>query len=195
MTNPENLNEYRSEGSTYTGASFSVKNRMARFLWDFTYHLFFRPSPRPFHAWRAMLLRLFGAKLGKHCHICPRAKIWAPWNLICDEEVCVADDVIIYNQAPVRFGQRVVISQGAHLCAGTHDYSSPGFELIARPIRIEDNVWIAAEAFIHPGIDIAEGCVIGARAVVTRNMPAWKVCAGHPCKPLKARIRMDIKNS
>jgi len=72
--------------------------------------------------------------------------------------------------------------------AGTHDYTKEGFPLITMPIVIGDYVWLAAESFIHPGITIGTGAVIGARSVVTKDMPEWMVCAGHPCKPLKERI-------
>ena len=171
----------------YSGSSFSVSNRMARALWNIIYLICFRFSPRPFHQWRAFLLRLFGAKVGRRCHIYPRAVIWAPWNLECADQVGIADGAIIYNQARIRLGTRVVISQGAHLCSGTHDYTHAEFRLLAFPIDVGDHAWIAAEAFIHPGITVGEGTVIGARAVVTKDMPAWMVCAGHPCQAIKRR--------
>lgn len=172
-----------------SGPSFSLRNRLARVLWCAAYFLFFRFTPRPFHAWRAFVLRCFGAKLGRACHIYSAAEIWAPWNLVCGDEVGVADGAILYNQAEIRLGNGVVISQRAHLCTGTHDYNSRGFELAARPITIGRDAWICAEAFVHPGVTIGQGAVIGARAVVTRDMPEWTVCAGHPCAPLKARER------
>ncbi len=167
--------------------SFSLGNRLARALWNSVWLLLFRPSPRPCHAWRSLLLRLFGARLAPGCHIYPGAKIWAPWNLVCREEACIGDGATIYNQAPVTLGKRAVVSQGAHLCTGSHDYQSPGFELFARPITVGDHAWLAAECFIHPGVTLGEGTVIGARSVVTRDMPAWQVCAGNPCKVLKPR--------
>ena len=170
-----------------TGPSFSLRNRIARVAWGVFRALLFRPSPRPFHSWRSAILRLFGAKLGRGCHIYPGARIWAPWNLTCGERVGVGDGAILYNQAPITLGKRSVISQGAHLCTGTHDYASPHFELVARPIVVGDDAWLAAECFVHPGVTIGDGAVIGARSVVTRNMPAWTVCAGHPCEPLKPR--------
>jgi putative colanic acid biosynthesis acetyltransferase WcaF len=102
----------------------------------------------------------------------------------------VGDRAILYNQARVTLGARSVISQGAHLCTGTHNYNSETFELLALPIRVGASAWICAEAFIHPGIEIGEGAVIGARAVVTENMPSWTVCAGHPCRPIKARLKV-----
>jgi putative colanic acid biosynthesis acetyltransferase WcaF len=172
----------------HTGPSFPLSNRIGRAVWHIVYVLLFRISPKPLHAWRAFLLRLFGAKLGEGCHIYPKTIIWAPWNLECGDQAGVADGAIIYNPAPIRLGTRAVISQGAHLCSGTHDYTDPNFPLVASPIVVGDHAWVAAEAFVHPGVIIGEGAVIGARAVVTKDMPAWMVCAGHPCLPLKPRV-------
>ena len=95
--------------------------------------------------------------------------------------------VIVYSMAPVSLGLRTVVSQGVHLCTGTHDYESEIFQLYARPISIGDDSWICADAFLGPGVSIGDGAVIGARAVVTRDQPAWMVCAGNPCRPLKLR--------
>jgi putative colanic acid biosynthesis acetyltransferase WcaF len=172
---------------TYTGASFSKQDRLRRLVWSFVAGLLFRPSPRPLHAWRSFLLRMFGAKVGKGVHVYPGVKIWAPWNLELADECGIANGVTLYSQGKICIGRRTVVSQGAHLCAGTHDYTKPGFPLIALPIFIGDYAWVAAETFIHPGIHVGEGCVIGARAVVTKDMPQWMVCAGHPCQPIKER--------
>ena len=180
------------QASAHTGPSFSLGNRLARALWNLVYALFFRPSPRPCHAWRRRVLVLFGAKIAKGCHIYPKAQIWAPWNLDCHEEAGVANGAILYNQALITLGKRAVISQGAHLCSGTHDYESGGFELYAEPITVGDHAWLAAECFIHPGVTVGEGAVIGARSVVTRDMPEWMVCAGNPCKPIKPRVMRSI---
>ncbi len=179
---------------TFTGPSFSLRNRLGRLLWNVTYLIFFRFSPNPLHSWRAFLLRCFGAKIGKGVHVYPGVKIWAPWNIILDNECGIANGAILYSQAKITIGKRSVISQGAHLCAGTHDYTKQGFPLLTAPITIGDYVWIAAEAFIHPGITVGSGSVIGARSVVTKNMPAWMVCGGHPCKVIKEREYKISKN-
>lgn len=172
---------------TYTGPSFSLRNRLIRTLWNLTYLFLFQYSPTPFHFWRRWLLILFGAKVGKKTHIYPKVKIWAPWNLELGDECGIGNGCILYSQGKISIGYRAVISQGGHLCTGTHDYTQAGFPLITKPIQIGSYVWIAAETFIHPGVTIGEGCVIGARSVVTKDMPAWMVCAGHPCKPIKMR--------
>jgi len=171
----------------YVGTNFSLKNRVGRVLWSVVATLLFRFSPKPLHSWRSFLLRCFGARVGKRVHVYPGAKIWAPWNLVLADESAIANRAILYTQGKIIIGRRAVISQGAHLCAGTHDYNLPDFPLITKPIYIGDHAWIAAEAFIHPGITIGKGCVVGARSVVTKDMPDWMVCTGHPCQPLKKR--------
>lgn len=172
---------------TYSGPSFSFQNRFARIIWMGFYLFLFRYTPNPFHSWRSFVLRLFGAKVGIGVHVYPKVKIWAPWNLELGDYSGVANDVNLYSQGKITIGKKAVISQGAHLCAGTHDYTHPGFPQISKPIHVGDQSWIAAEAFIHPGISIGEGAVIGARSVVNRDMPSWMVCSGHPCIPLKTR--------
>ena len=80
-----------------------------------------------------------------------------------------------------------MVSQGVYLCSGSHDYESDSFQLFAKPISIGADAWVCAQAFVTPGVSIAEGAVIGARSVVTRDQPAWFVCAGNPCLPIKPR--------
>ena len=172
----------------HTQPSFSLSNRLRRLSWGIVYALLFRPSPRPCHAWRAFLLRRYGARLGSHCHVYPKATIWAPWNLVLDDYAGIADGVTCYSMATVTLGKKVVVSQGVHLCTGTHDYQDPSFQLYALPIRVGDGAWLCADSFVGPGVTIGEGAVIGARAVVTKDMPPWMVCAGNPCKPLKPRV-------
>jgi len=179
---------------THAGPSFSLRNRLSRIVWGLAYLLLFRFSPKPFHAWRSFLLRCFGAKVGRGVHVYPGVKIWAPWNLELEDECGIASGAILYSQGKITIGRRTVVSQGAHLVTGTHDYSDVGFPLITKPIHIGDHAWIATEAFIHPGVTIGAGCVIGARSVVNKDMPAWMVCAGHPCRPLKARkLNSELK--
>lgn len=173
---------------TQIGPAFSLRNRLSRVLWGVASLMLFHLSPKPLHQWRVFLLRLFGAKVGKRVHVYPGVKIWAPWNLELHDECGVASGAILYSQDKIIIGARAVVSQGAHLCAGTHDYTKPGFPLITMPIYIGNHAWVAAEAFVHPGVSIGSGCVIGARSVVTKDMPGWMVCVGNPCLPIKERL-------
>ena len=171
----------------YTKPSFSLGNRLRRLLWGVVHALLFRTSPRPLHAWRAALLRLFGAKLGTHVHVYPSVKVWAPWNVELGDRVGIAPDVELYSMAPIRVGSETTISQGTYVCAGTHDYTDPHFQLFAEPITIGSGVWVCAQAFVGPGVTIGDRAVVGARSVVTRDMPEGMVCAGNPCRPIKPR--------
>ncbi len=104
------------------------------------------------------------------------------------DECGIASGAELYSQGKITIGYRAIISQGTYVCTGTHDYTKRGHPLYTKPIVIGDKVWLAAYCFIHPGVTIGQGAVIGARSVVTKDMPAWMVCAGHPCKPLKERV-------
>jgi putative colanic acid biosynthesis acetyltransferase WcaF len=176
-----------AQANPFEGPSFSRRNRLARVLWQVTWLLLFRPTPPPLHGWRCWLLRRFGAEIGQGCHIYSDVPIWAPWNLAMEPRSCLGPRVICYSMAPVQLGERVVVSQGVHLCTGSHDYTAANFQLFAKPIRIGANAWICAESFIGPGVQIGEGAVIGARAVVMRSQPAWMVCAGNPARAIKSR--------
>ncbi|MCC5838585.1 MAG: putative colanic acid biosynthesis acetyltransferase [Opitutales bacterium] len=174
---------------TRTGPSFGLGNRLKRVLWLVTWTVLCRWTPPPLHPWRAFVLRLFGARLGRGVHVYSSAKIWAPWNLELADAAAIGRGAIIYSQGRISMGCRAVVSQGAHLCAGTHDFEKPGFPLLTKPIRLEDDVWIAAEAFVHPGVTVGEGTVVGARSVVVSDLPPWTVCSGFPAKPLRPRNR------
>jgi putative colanic acid biosynthesis acetyltransferase WcaF len=181
------LNNKNYNQDTITGPSFSLSNRFYRLVWNITYVLFFYYSPRIFHVWRTFLLRIFKAKLGKGVRVYPKVKIWAPWNLELADQCIIATGVNLYSQGKIIIGKRTVISQGSHLVTGSHDYTKQGFPLFTKDIKIGNFTWVAADTFIHPGVTIGEGCVIGARSVVTKDMPEWMVCSGHPCKPIKPR--------
>lgn len=177
-----------NEHDAHRAASFSIKNRTARTVWNAVYLVFLRYSPKSFHGWRIFWLRIFGARIGRGVHIYPHVKVWAPWNIELKDECGIGNGVILYSQDKITIGCRAIISQGTHLCAGTHDYSKPGFPLITKPIVIHDFAWLAAEVFVHPGVSIGEGAVIGARSVVVHSMPEWQICSGFPCVEIRARL-------
>lgn len=187
----ESNNSCMMTNNKHNPPPFSMKNRIARVIWQCCYHLIFKFSPKPMHGYRSFVLRLFGAKVGRGVHVYPGVKIWAPWNLILANGCGIGDGAILYSQGQITIGVGAIISQGTHICTGTHDYTQRSHPLYTLPIKIGSNVWVAAEVFIHPGITIGEGAVIGARSVVTKDMPAWMVCAGHPCKPIKERVFQD----
>ena len=173
----------------YTRPAFSLGNRARRLLWNTTWLLLFRFSPRPFHAWRAMLLRLFGATVGSDCHFYPAAKIWAPWNLICADHVAAGNGVEIYNPSPMHFGSHVILSQDCYLCGATHDYNDPTFPLLAYQMSFGQYSWICARASVGPGANVGEGAVLGLGSVATRDLAPWTVYGGNPAIAIRERER------
>jgi len=177
----------------YLRPNTSFASKLARAAWGVAYVLLFRPSPRPMHAWRALLLRAFGARLGPDTRIYPKARIWAPWNLDCEDVVAIADEAIIYNPAPVRLGSHSIVSEQAYLCGATHDYNDPAFPMVWAPITIERYAWICARASVQMGVTVHEGAILGLGAVATGDLQSWSIYAGVPARRIKARPRFDVR--
>jgi putative colanic acid biosynthesis acetyltransferase WcaF len=185
------LNDATSHRHPLASQQITLGDRVLRATWNVAWGFFGRLSPVRLHGWRSFLARRFGADIGRGVHIYPRATIWAPWNLSMGDRSCLADGVGCYNVALIQIGEEVVISQDAYLCTATHDYNDRSFPLLAAPIVIESHAWIAAGAFLSPGITVHRGAVVGARAVVTSNVPAWCVLAGNPARVVNTRKNFD----
>lgn len=169
-----------------SAAKWSRREQVGRILWSLAWP-FFRFSPRPFWAIRSVLLRLFGAHVGSHVHIYPTARITIPWNLTIGDHSAIGDRAILYALGPITIGANATVSQGAHLCAGSHDFRSPSMTLLKSPIHIADNAWICADAFIGPGVEVGSGAVVGARAVAMRSVAPGLVVAGNPARKVGER--------
>jgi putative colanic acid biosynthesis acetyltransferase WcaF len=166
---------------------YTCREYASRGLWGVVQATLFRLSPRWVWQWRVLLLRLFGARIGSGAHINPSARVFAPWELTVGDDVSIGDDAKIYNVGHITLGDRVIVSQGAHLCAGSHDYTDPAMPLQRTPIVVEDDVWICAEAFIGPHVRVGARSVVGARAVVAQEVGVDVVVAGNPARVIKPR--------
>jgi putative colanic acid biosynthesis acetyltransferase WcaF len=171
----------------YLRPAFALSSRLRRFTWNLVWLFLYRPSPRPLHAWRAMLLRFFGAKMGPNCHFYPASKVWAPWNLICSEQVTAADGAEIYNPATINLGSHAIVSQNAYICGATHEYDDPAFPLIAFSSTIGSYAWVCARASVAPGVNLGDGAVLGLGSVATRDLRPWTVYAGVPAIEVRPR--------
>jgi putative colanic acid biosynthesis acetyltransferase WcaF len=174
----------------YHRPSFSLKHRLARLLWQFVYLLLYRTSPRPMHAWRSLLLRLFGAKLGPGCHFYPGGKVWAPWNLICEDCCTLGDQAEIYNPSPIYLESHCIVSQQAYLCGATHDYNHPDFPMISFRMRLGAYSWICARASVSPGVQVGTGAVLGLGSVANEDLEPWTVYFGVPAVKVKMRAKI-----
>lgn len=168
------------------------KHQIIRFIWCIVWTLFARPLPRSIgNGWKLFLLRLFGAKVAKTAVVYSSTKIYYPANLVMDEYACLASDVDCYNVDLVRIGKGATVSQGAYLCTASHDIYSKEHTLITAPIVIENQAWVAADAFIGMGVTIGRGAVVGARAAVFKDVEPWMIVGGNPAKPIKKRVIKD----
>jgi putative colanic acid biosynthesis acetyltransferase WcaF len=166
-----------------------LPNRLARALWGVAWLTLFRPSPRIFFGWRRLLLRSFGARIGRGAVVLASAKIWAPWNLEMGPYSCLSHQVDCYSVDAIRIGAYATVSQYCFLCAASHDPDSADMTLTTAPIMIGDHAWLAADVFIAPGALIGEGAVVGARSSVFKNVPAWTVALGTPARVVRKRTR------
>jgi putative colanic acid biosynthesis acetyltransferase WcaF len=171
-----------------SGASFTWTNRLIRLLWSLVWTLLARWTPGLMSPWRVLLLRLFGARISPHAAVAASARIWLPSNLDLGAGSTLGPGVDCYNMARIAIGERTIVSQRAFLCAGTHDFRDPKFQLCARPINIGSDVWIAAEAFVAPGVTIGDGAVLGARACAFDPLHGWTVYRGNPAVACKTRL-------
>ena len=167
---------------------------LGRVLWALVRPVFIL-SPRPLWGLRRGLLRSFGAQIGKDVQIYPTVRIFIPWNLTIEDQAGVGDCVILYALGPIKIGERASISQGAHLCAGSHDYNDPAMPLIKPPIVIGQDAWICADAFVGPGVTVGAGAILGARAVAFKNIPPATIAIGNPARVIKTRVMSTMDRS
>ncbi len=165
---------------------YPLRVQLMRLAWGVG-GVLFRLVPRPCYAPRRVLLRCFGAKVGKQVNIANTATIYFPWNLEIGDWSAIGEHAYIYNLGKIVIGKKATVSQRAHLCAGSHDYSDSTLPLLTPPISIGDQVWICADAFVGPNKIVGEGAVVGARAVVVKDVDPWTVVAGNPARLIKKR--------
>ena len=153
-------------------------------LWEFSQFLLF-PLPGSMH--KRFLLRLFGGKIGARTVIKPYVKIKFPWKLTIGDDSWIGERVWLDNVVDISIGNNCCISQNAYLCCGNHDWSAPAFDLIAQPIVLENEVWVAAGSLVGPGVTIRQGAVVTLGTVVLGNLEGWTIYSGNPASAQKSR--------
>lgn len=181
------LLQRKQDVDPYLQPTFTLANRLRRLLWIVSWALLCRWTPRPLHAWRALVLRMFGARIGRGNAIYPNVTIWAPWLLQTEDVVRIGPGAEIYNPGGVYLSHHVTISQSAYICGATHDYNSQDFTYIIKELRLEPYVWICAKATLLPGAYCHEGSVLGAGSLSSKKLEAWTVYAGNPAKAIRLR--------
>lgn len=184
-------NTYGYPDDSQNTSPYTPAQQLRRMLWWIGHTLLIRWSFHNWYTWRRWILRLYGANLAAQTYVSRTARIEYPWNLTMKRQASIGREAWIYNLAPVTLEEHVTVSQRVTICTGSHDYQQPSMPQTRKPVLIRKGAWLAMESFILPGVTIGEYAVIGARSVVTRDMPDAMVCAGHPCKPIKQRLPDD----
>lgn len=168
---------------------YGTREKIARVAWALVQATAFRCSFHTWYRWRAFVLRWFGASIHPSARIRRTVRIECPWNLSIGDDSAVGDHVTLYCLGKIAIGTRVSVSQGAHLCAGTHDYRDRSMPLRRLPIVVGDDAWICADAFVGPGVVIGTGAILGARGVALTALGEWSIYLGNPAAWIKARPR------
>jgi putative colanic acid biosynthesis acetyltransferase WcaF len=176
-----------------TRANSPVPKRLLikRVIWSIVQATLYHYSFHTWSRWRAFLLRSFGARIGAGCTIRRTSRVYYPWNLTMGPMSCLGDECIVYNLGPIDLGRRVLVSQQAYLCAGTHDYRMVSMPLLTPPITLKDDSWVCARAFVGPGVTVGEGAIVAAAAVAIKNVDDWTIVGGNPAKFIKHRPKLQ----
>jgi len=164
------------------GASF-----FKRTVWFYINAIIFKTYLLPSNGIKAFLLRLFGAKIGKMVELKPCINIKYPWFLEIGDHSWVGEDVWIDNLTFIKIGSNVCISQGAMLLTGNHNYSKTAFDLMVKPIALEDGAWIGAKAVVCPGVIVQSHAVLVVGSIATKNLDPYGVYQGNPAVKIKDR--------
>lgn len=175
----------------YKNSAFSTKNKVYRQIWNIAYLLLFRPTPKILFWWRNVVLKIFGAKIGKSSCIHQSVKIWSPKNLICEDMVAIAENVDLYNPGGITIKSHAIISQGAYICGASHDYNDKNFPLFSKEVIISEYSWICARAIVMPGIKVKAGAILAIGSIATKDLSSWTIYAGSPAKAIKMRVQHE----
>lgn len=173
--------------ASFDNAWYKPGSPVKRLAWYICNRLFIKtyfPFPQVF---KRYLLIAFGARIGGGLVLKPDVNIKYPWFLEIGENVWIGEAVWIDNLAHVKIGNNVCLSQGAFLLTGNHDYKSQRFDLIIKPIIIEDGAWVGAKAIVCPGVTVASHSIISVGSVIGKDTYPDTIYKGNPAIAHKQR--------
>jgi putative colanic acid biosynthesis acetyltransferase WcaF len=156
-------------------------------LWLIVRLLLFQLCPFSFSALKRAVLRAFGARIGQGVVIKPQVKITFPWKLVVGDYVWFGEECWLLNLERIVIGSNVCISQRAFLCTGSHNYKLPTFDLITKPIVVEDGAWLGAACWVGPGVTVGSHAVLTAGSVAAKSLEPWGIYQGNPAVKVKSR--------
>lgn len=190
MTNPFWLIKMgKTDLSSYDNSWYNTgAGAIKRIFWYFINHLIFTHGLFPLSSVKILILRIFGAKIGKGVHIKPAVNIKYPWLLSVGDYVWIGEKVWIDNLTDVVIENNVCLSQGAMLLTGNHNYKLPTFDLIVNKIVLKEGVWIGAKSTVCPGVTCYANSILSVGSVATQDLEAGGIYQGNPATKVKTRV-------
>lgn len=180
--------EYTTLKKDFDKKEFTVGAPLAKvYCWYLVDVICFKSGLIPFSNVLVYLLRAFGAKIGRDVRIKPGIHVRYPWKLRLGDHSWLAD-CYIDNLDFVFIGRHVCISQQAMLMTGNHDYKSRTFDLMTKPIIIEDGVWLGAKSLVTSGVRAASHAVLTAGSTAVKDLDAYIIYQGNPALRLRTRV-------
>lgn len=144
--------------------------------------------PESFERGQDLIGELFGSK-GTDTVVLPPVTVDYGYNVHVGNETFINTNLTALDVGEIRIGDHVQIGPNVQLLTPTHpvepELRKAKWEA-AKPIVIEDNVWLGGGVIVLPGVTIGENSVIGAGAVVTRSIPKDSVAVGNPARVIKS---------
>ena len=175
MTEFKKVNLFKFSNTAYEPGNYFI-----RMFWYLLNSIFLNSSlPYPLSV-KVLLLKTFGAKIGSNVVIKPNVNIKYPWFLELGDNVWIGEEVWIDNLAEVKIGSNSCLSQGAYLLTGNHNYKKESFDLIVKPIIIEEGVWIGAKTIVCPGVVCKSHSILTVGSVATKDLDSYSIYQGNP---------------
>lgn len=178
---------HRTDLSRFQNPEYNPGPLAKRALWFVVNGLVFQNPLIPFSGLKCLILRIFGAKIGKGVVIKPTVNIKHPWLLTIGDHSWIGERVWIDNLAPTCIGSHVCLSQGAMLLCGNHDYTKSSFDLITGEITVEDGAWIGAHSLVGPGVTVGNHAVLAVQSVATGDLLPYTIYRGNPAVAVRER--------
>lgn len=168
------------------------KGFLIRTIWYFVNAIFLQNPLNPSSTLKVILLKSFGGRIGKGVNLKPSINIKYPWNIEIGDYSWIGEGVWLDSLDKIKIGSHCCISQGAYFCTGNHDWSDPAFELIVKPVTVDDGAWVGARVTVLPGVHIGSHSILAAGSIVSQNTDPYIIYAGNPAQPVKERIIRKI---
>ena len=144
-------------------------------------------TPKFLNPWRLIILKIFGANIYGIPFVHGSVRIQIPWHLTLKHRACLGENVCAYSLGEIEVGEAATVAQEVYLCTGTHDFGSSKMQLITKPIMVQRNAFIGVRAMVLPGVTVGENAIVGAQAVVTKDVPACEIFACNPARKIGTR--------